>query len=73
MKSWIKEDQRHKARIFQLVPFNIKEQSLSWTDKRDSPAYGPVWIFYETKIEGAWQKGIPVDNWKFFKGKLKLK
>jgi hypothetical protein len=72
-KKWPERVQYRKTGIFQLVHFNMIGQSAFVGSDTLQTAYGPCWVFYETKVSrAAWQRTSPADRWLFFKTKLGL-
>jgi hypothetical protein len=72
-KKWPERVEYRKTGIFQLVHFDMIVQSAFVGSDTLQTAYGPCWVFYETKVSGTWRRTSPADQWHFFKTKLGLK
>ena len=69
-RTWRQDVEYHKSAIVQLVHFDHSVPEHPGT--LYPLAYGPCWVVYETKVNGAWQRSIPHDGWSFFKTKIGL-
>lgn len=78
MRAWIdqnkdaKKIEDFKTKLFNIVYFDYPHK-IGYDESTRPLAFGPCWVIYETKTDGAWQRGSPIDQWAFFKTKLGLK